>query len=122
MNNYIHFTSEKQGSVLRGIEDELRFRQRVLLEAKASFDRAKLQLANTVDAIGAPADGRKTVFMYTEGPLGPPGIYFEDFGNAWNDKLQVFQPRTNAEGIAWAMRMNEAGAKIEIPESASPTG
>jgi len=115
MTNHVHFTAPKQGQRIKGLEEDLRFWQRALLEIKADFDRAKQELAKAVDAIGAPADGRTVVFMYEESNLGPVGVYFEDFENAWNAERKQFQPRTYEEGLAWAKKMAASGHPVEIP-------
>jgi hypothetical protein len=122
MTNSIAFTSPKQGAKIKGLQEELGFRTRVLQEAKGLFDKAKLALAGAVDDVGAPADGRTVVFMYEASALGPPGVYFETFETKWNQQASAFEPRTREEGLAWAKQMAMKGHPVEIPpEPAPPT-
>ena len=124
MTNHVHFTAPKQGQRIKGLEEDLRFWQRALLEIKADFDRAKQELAKGIDEMGAPADGRTVVFMYEASDLGPAGVYFETFEMAWDAKGRKFQPRTYEEGLAWAKRMAANGHPVEIPPPPTtlPTG
>ena len=120
MTNSIQFTSPKQGQKIKSLQEELAFRARVLQEAKAIFDKAKLALAGAVDDVGAPADGRTVIFMYQESALGPPGIYFETFETKWNTKTSTFEPRSRDEGLAWAKEMAMRGHPVEIPPEPVP--
>jgi len=120
MANAIPFTSPKQGQKIKGLQEELGFRTRVLQEAKAAFDKAKLSLAGAVDDIGAPADGRTVIFMYEPSDLGPPGIYFETFETKWNQQKSCFESRTREEGLAWAKQMALKGHPVEVPPEPPP--
>lgn len=115
MSNHVHFTAPKQGQRIKALEEDLRFWQRALMEIRADFDKAKQALAKGIDEMGAPADGRTVVFMYEASDLGPAGVYFEDFENAWNAERRQFQPRTYEEGLAWAKKMAAAGHPVQIP-------
>ena len=122
MSNHVMFTSPKQGQRLKALEEELRFRGRVLQEAKAQYEKAKQATAAAVDEIGAPADGRAVVFEYEPREGLVPGVYFETFELKWDPQRKFFLPRTREEGLAWVKEMAGKGAKIDVPPDDQPSG
>ena len=122
MSNSILFSHAKQGKHVKGLQEELAFRTRVFQEAQQHFQKARQELAASIDYFGAPADGRIVIFMYEASAIGPPGIYFETFESKWNAQKSCFEPRTREEGLIWAKQMASAGHPVEIPpEPAPPT-
>ena len=118
MTNSVLFTSPKQSKRLKDLEEELRFRARVVDEAKRAFEAARQDLAKAVDEIGAPADGRIVRFIYDDEAAQsklPAGIYWETFELKWDPKSKVFLPRTRDEGLAWAKEMDGKGHPVEVP-------
>ena len=118
MTNSVLFTSPKQSKRLKDLEDELRFRARIVDEAKRAFETARQDIARAVDEIGGPADGRIVRFIFDDEAAEtkvPAGIYWETFELKWEPKGKVFLPRTREEGLAWAKEMDGKGHPVEIP-------